>query len=309
MSVQDLLPVLVTGASGTIGGRVVHQFLAAGRPVRAGDLTPVGLRPGRLPAPASPGDPDHAVGATSRPDAVRFDYTDPATWRDAFAGVEVMFCMRPPQLSNVGRDIIPALAAARAAGVRHVVLLSLQGADRIKVVPHAKIETWLRGSGMAWTFVRPSFFCENLTAALAPDIRERDEIVVPAGTGAVSFVAADDVAAVVAAALSDPAGHAGRAWTPTGPKPWRYGEVAQVLSTTLSRPIRYRKPGAIAYARHARSALGMPWPMVAVTTGIHTTARLGLASGVTGDVAAVTGREPLDLPDCVRANVDAWRRP
>lgn len=283
--------VLVTGASGTIGRRVATQLAAAGLPIRAGDVAPHTIpRPG--------------VEAF---EAVRFDFTDPASYDGAFRGVEVMFCMRPPQLSNIRRDIVPALAAARALGVRHVVLLSLQGADRIKVVPHAKMESWLRDSGMTWTFVRPSFFMENLTGALAADIRERDAIVVPAGTGATSFVAADDVAAVAAAALIDPARHAGRAWTPTGTRAWRYDEVAAVLTAVLGRPIRYEGPGALRYVRHARNTLGMPWPMVAVTTGIFSTARFGQASGVTSDVAAVTGHQPVELPDWAAANAEAWR--
>ena len=57
--------------------------------------------------------------------------------------------MRPPQLSDISRDMAPSLQAAEGAGVAHMVLLSLQGADTNKVVPHAKIKAWLRDSGLA----------------------------------------------------------------------------------------------------------------------------------------------------------------
>jgi uncharacterized protein YbjT (DUF2867 family) len=219
-----------------------------------------------------------------------------------------MFLMRPPQIGNVRRDMAPFLEAARAAGVRHVVLLSLQGADRIPVTPHAQLEKWLRASDLAWTFVRPSFFIQNLTTTHAVDIRDRGQIIVPAGNGRTAFVDAQDVAAVAAAALLDPAAHAGRAWTPTGPQALTYDEVADVLTDVLHRPIRYTRPGLLRYARHAHDRLRMPWPMAAVTCAIYTTARLGLAAGLTDDVRVVTGRAPADLRAVATRERDAWTR-
>jgi uncharacterized protein YbjT (DUF2867 family) len=284
-------PILVTGATGTIGRQVLVGLLADGVPVRAAVADPAGL-------------------AQDLPDvpAVRFDFTDPVTWPEAFDGVEVMFLMRPPQLANIARDMAPALAAARDAGVAHTVLLSLQGAEGNRVVPHAKIEAWLRASGRDWTFVRPSFFMENLSGVHAPDIRDRDEITVPAGRGATSFVAAADVAAVAVAALLDPDGHRNRAWTPTGPAALTYAEVADVLAAELGRPIRYSRPGALRYARHAHQHLGMPVGMVGVTTAIYTVARLGRASGLTDDVRQVTGREPTTFAAWAHQHRDIWAR-
>lgn len=167
----------------------------------------------------------------------------------------------------------------------------------------------MRDSGLDWTFVRPSFFMEYLTTTHGSDIRNRDTIMVPAGKGATAFVAATDVAAVAAAALLDPAAHRGCAWTPTGPAALTYDEVATILTDVLGRPIRYARPGALRYARHARSRLGLPLGMVAVTTAIYTVARLGRAAGLTDDVRTVTGRAPVCFRDWARAHKDAWDRP
>ena len=286
-------PILVTGALGTIGRRITAALVAEGRAVRAADLDPVAVR-------SALGDGVTAVG---------FDFTDPATWASAFNGVREMFLMRPPQLSNISRDMVPALVAARDAGVQHTVLLSLQGAESNKVVPHAKIEAWLRASGRDWTFVRPSFLMENLSGVHAPDIRDRDEIVVPAGQGATSFVAAHDVAAVATAALLDPVAHRNRAWTPTGPAALTYEQVAAILSAELDRPIRYRRLGALRYFRHARRKLGMPTAMAGVTTAMYTVARLGRAGGLTDDVQQVTGRPPLGFAEWAHLQRAAWERP
>ncbi len=279
-------PILVTGATGRVGGFVARILADAGTPVRAA-LT----------------NPDRAASGPWA-EGVRFSFTDAETWPATFAGVERMFLMRPPQIGNVRRDMLPALEAARAAGVRRVVFLSLQGADRIPIAPHRKVEQWLESSGMEWTFVRAAFFMENLSTTHAADIRDRDEIPVPAGNGRTAFVAARDVAAVAAIALLSE-GHAERAYTPTGPVALTYTDVAAILSDVLGRPVRYTAPGPLTYWRHARAG-GMPRGMAAVTLAIYTTARFGLAAGLTDDVLRVTGQPPMDFRTFAQRERAAW---
>lgn len=290
-------PVLVTGATGNVGRPVVEALVAAGVPVRAAAGSAVGLA----------GLGDNASLRQRGIDPVVLDFTDSATWAGAYDGVERMFLLRPPHLGKPKTQMLPSLEAAKAAGVRHIVLLSLQGAEGNRFVPHAALESWLRASGLSWTFVRASFFMQNLTTTHLTDIRDRDEIMVPAGRGATAFVDAADVGAVAAAALLDPERHRNCAWTPTGPAALTYTEIAQTLSDTLGRPIRYPSPGALRYARHARRTLHMTWGMVAVTTAIYTVARLGKAGGLTDDVHQVTGRDPISFETFAHTHADAWR--
>ncbi|WP_432558191.1 NmrA family NAD(P)-binding protein [Granulicoccus sp. GXG6511] len=279
------MTILVTGATGRVGRIVARELVAAGERVR-------------LAARRPDGDGDRHQ--------VALDFTEPATWPAAFDGVRALFLVRPPAIGNVRRDLLPAMAAARDAGVEHVVFLSLQGVEKLRGAPHALVERWLAESGMSWTFVRASFFHQNLLTPHGSDIRDRDELVVPAGTGRTAFVDAEDVGAVAAAALLNPGAHAERAWTVTGSRALDYHQVVEVLSAELGRPIRYREPSVARYVRHARRHLDMPWPMVAVTTAIYTSARLGLAAGLTDDVETVLGRAPIDLADFARRERAAW---
>jgi uncharacterized protein YbjT (DUF2867 family) len=283
-------PVLVTGATGNVGRQVVRLLLAAGEPVRA--------------AARSRSAVVEAFGDTV--EAVALDFTDPGTWDAAYIGVRRMFLLRPPHLARPRTQMVPSLERAGAVGVEHMVLLSLQGAERNPVVPHAALERWLRRSGLSWTFVRASFFMQNLTTVHVTDIRDRDQIVVPAGGGATAFVDAHDVAAVAAAAVLDPAEHRDRAWTPTGPQALTYAEVAASLSRALGRPITYTRPGVLTYARHAQTVLGMPTGMVLVTTAIYTAARLGRADGLTNDVSTVLGRPPVSFDEFAHRERSAW---
>ena len=282
------MTILVTGATGNVGSLVFALLSEQGLPTRAA------MR--------------DAGAAGGSGDRVVFDFVDSSTWGAAFAGITTLFLMRPPAITNIERDIIPALEAARSAGVRHVVFMSLQGAERIRVVPHAKIETWLRGSGMSWTFLRPSFFMQNLSTTHATAIRDLSEIVVPAGRGRTAFVDVVDVSAVAVEALRQPEHHMDQVWTPTGAAADSYDEVASVLTIELGRRIRYTRPGLWRYARHARGTLAMPWGLVAVTAAIYTTARLGLAAGLTDDVRTVTGHPPGTLAAFARRERAAWIR-
>src|SRR4051794_3647177 len=210
-------PILVTGAGGNVGRPLVRELVASGLPVRA---------------VVQPGSEGRSTAELAGSEVVAFDFTQPATWGPAFDGVRTMFLLRPPQLSRVQRDLLPAVEQAARTGLKHVVFLSLQGADRNRVVPHAKVEAALRASALDWTFVRPSFFMQNLTTTHRSDVVD-GHLVVPAGGGRTAFVDALDVAAVAAAGLRDPAAHVGKAWTPTGPEALTYGAVAAELSQAL----------------------------------------------------------------------------
>ena len=279
--------ILVTGATGTVGAEVVRLLTAGGSAVRAASraarrAAASGDAPGDVPGAATP---------------VVLDFHDPATFRDALDGVDRVFLVRPPALADVRRWMVPFLAAARAAGVSHVVFLSLLGAERNPVVPHRRLERELEARGPAYTFLRASFFMQNLLTTHLDDVR-RGELVVPAGRGRTSFVDARDVAAAAVQALTTP-GHDRRAYALTGGEALTYDEVAATLSAELRRPVAYRRPSLARFVRHMRGA-GHPADFVLVTAAIYTAARLGLAARVTDDLPRLLGRAPIALREFVR---------
>jgi uncharacterized protein YbjT (DUF2867 family) len=283
-------PILVTGATGTTGRALVEELRALGAPVRLAVREPLAAL--------------SALGSPPGVEAVRLDLKDASTF-GAFSGVDRMFLLRPPAISDVKGVIVPALASASGAGVRHVVFLSIQGAERNALVPHHRIEAALRAGPMDWTFVRASYFMQNLSTTHAADIRERDEVFVPAGRRSrTAHVDARDVAAVAARALVEP-GHAGRAHEPTGPEAITYDECASAITAAIGRPVRYADPAVWTYWRRMRRR-GMPAGMVAVTLGIYTAARLGLAGHVTDDVERVTGVPPRSFARFAADSAASW---
>jgi uncharacterized protein YbjT (DUF2867 family) len=94
--------------------------------------------------------------------------------------VDSLFLMRPPALTDTKRYINPLIDAAQQAGVQHIVFLSLLGAEKLSWVPHRHVETYLQGSGVAWTLLRAGFFMQNLSTIHRDQIRADKEILVPA---------------------------------------------------------------------------------------------------------------------------------
>lgn len=281
--------VLVTGASGNVGAPLVD--LLAGSPDAA---VRIGVRD---PKKAQPRD-----GGRVAP--VAFDFMEPATYGPALAGVDKLFLLRPPAVSDVQRYLLPVVDAARRAGVRHIVYLSVAGAGTVRVLPHYRVERHIEASGVPYTFLRAGFFMQNLSTTHRDDIRERGEIMVPAGRGKTAFIDTRDIAAVAARALLDP-GHEGQAYHLTGVEALDFHEVAALFTDVLGRPVRYPDPSILRFALRCHQR-GVPPAFIAMMVAIYMPTRFGLAAAITPDTARVLGRPPTSMRAFIADHRQAW---
>jgi uncharacterized protein YbjT (DUF2867 family) len=271
--------VLVTGATGTVGRHVVDELTA-----REGPEQDLRIR-------VAVRDPDDAAERFDADEFVAFDLEKPETWGETLADVDGAFLLRPPTVDT--DDVTAFVDALGGVGVEHVTYLSTLGAEKNVLIPHHRIEKRIAESGVDYTFLRASFFMQNLTEVHGREIRERGEIAVPAGDGETSFVDARDLGAVAATVLTEP-GHRNRSYDLTGSEALTYREVARVLSDVTGREVRYRSPSVPAFVAHRRD-LGDPLPFALLMVAIYGTARLGLAGRVTDAVERLLGRPPRDL--------------
>lgn len=281
-------PILVIGALGNVGSEVVKYLCQKGQKIRAADRDSKRL--------------EEKFGDSI--ETVRFDFLDPKTYSETFAGVEKMFLMRPPQLANIKRDMLPAMKAAKQAGVKYVVFLSIIGVEGAKFVPHYKVETFLREKGFQTTFLRCSFFMQNLNTTHRNEIRERNEIFVPVGNAKTSFIDVRDIGAVAAQCLSVE-GHTGRNYDLTGTDALDYYQAARILSKTLGREIRYCNPDPLTFfletIKHGSSV-----PYAFVVTGLYLSTRFGMAKPVTNEVERLIGRKPISFQQYTEDYKEAW---
>lgn len=177
--------------------------------------------------------------------------------------------------------------------MQHIVKLSVLGADGeafalAKV--HRPVERAIESSGMAWTFLRPNSFMQNVVTYMAQTIRTEAAFYSASGEGRISHVDVRDIVAVAVKALIETT-HEGRAYTLTGPEALTYHELATELSQVLGRPISHisLSPSDL---RSGMLADGMPEEIVDRMLDLERFFREGQASRITNDIKQVTGRDP-----------------
>ncbi|MDA0563785.1 NAD(P)H-binding protein [Streptomonospora sp. S1-112] len=276
------MTILVTGATGNTGRPLVAALRERGADVRA-----AARRPG--------------------PGGVPFDWADPRTHTPALAGAEAVYLVPPPLTLDPMPLVGPFLAAARAAGVRRVVLLGslaeLPGAPGV-----AELGRAVR-SFPEWVVLRPSGFMQNFTGAhpVAAGIRERGEIRSATGQGRLGWIDAADIAAVAAEVLSAPGPVAGE-HVLTGPEALGYTEAAAVIAEVTGRPVRHT-PAPVAELVARNVAAGMPEPFAAALVGVDTAIAEGREDRVTDTVHRLTGRPPRPFRDFASAHRTEWTTP
>lgn len=200
-------PILVVGATGKTGSRVVSKLEEKGVAVRRG----------------------------SRSAEIPFDWEAPATWAPALSGVAKAYVTYFPDLAFPGAvETLEAFTkAAAASGLEHIILLSGRGEH------HARLgEEVVRASGIPFTIVRAAWFAQNFSEGYLRDPILAGVLPMPGGDVAEPIIDIDDIADVVVAALTED-GHTGELYEVTGPRPMTFAEMAGALSEATGRPIQH----------------------------------------------------------------------
>ena len=217
--------ILVTAATGTVGGEVVAQLHSAGVPVRAAT---------RSPAAAHFPDTVEVAGA---------DLADAASLGTASKGIDAVFLVWP--FTTV--EDAPAALDAIASHTRRVVYLSSAGGQRPEPqgMFHADMEHLIAKSELEWTFLRPSGFASN-TLMWADQIRRDGVVRWPFGAAARSLIHERDFADAAVRTLTED-GHVGAQHVLTGPELITQAEQVRAIGEAISRPTRWEEtpPGAI----------------------------------------------------------------
>lgn len=288
--------ILVTGATGNVGIETLSALASLGN---SNPESAVRIR-------AAIRNPDSYVPPSNRVEAVRFDFLDSSGWDAALDGIDTVFLIRPPAISNIDATLGPFIDQLAKSGIRKVVFLSLQGVEGMPYVPHYKVEERIRIAAIPFVFLRPSFFMQNLSTTHRREIAQDDEIFVPAGRGKTNFIDVRDIGEVAAKVLLE-AGHEGQAYELTGGESLDYFQIATILSEILERPIRYSKPSSIHFLARALRR-GQHFNFALVQAGIYLAAALGKADRTTDTFERLMDRPARDFRTFATDMRDAWAR-
>jgi len=291
-----MMTILITGATGTVGSNVVKRL--------AGN-TQITVRAACRSAASA--EELRRLNVTP----VDFDFEQPDLVATALRGVDKVFMVVPAIRDQVGVSS-RFLEIATAAGVSHIVKQSALECDKEPTIAfgraHRDVERVLAASQLAWTVLRPNNFMDNFLGirhgAFAPD--EAGAIRLPWGTGACSFIAADDIAAVAAKVLLE-AGHTGKTYELTGPDALRIDQVAEIMTSATGLPFSYVDvPEEV--ARRAMLETRMPAPVIDGVLELHALGRAGRAAVVTSAVAELIGAPARGFGTFARAYAATWRK-
>ena len=268
-------PILVLGAHGKTGRRVVERLRARGLPTR------VGSRSGEPP----------------------FDWEDRATWAPALRGVESVYVTYYPDLAVPGANEAVGSFADLAVknGVPRLVLLAGRGEPEAEQAEQA-----VRDSGAELTIVRATWFMQNFSETYWLEMVQSGEVALPAGDIAEPFVDADDIADVAVAALTED-GHVGELYELTGPRLLTFAEAIGEIGQAIRRDVRY-VPIPLEEFAAAMAEQDVPGEVIDLVTYVFGEVLDGRNAHLTDGVQRALGREPRDFREYARdaAATGAW---
>jgi uncharacterized protein YbjT (DUF2867 family) len=280
--------VLITGATGDVGSRVVHRLLQRGERPR------IFVRDEEK-ARALFGD---------RVDVRTGDLAEPSSLASALQGIETFY------LVNVGPEIPhrdkAAAHLARAARVKRLVKLSSMDVQHGLAIGawHEHGEAAIRATQIPFTFVQPTGFMSNLLA-WARSIRLEGIVRSSTGDGRRAFIHSDDIAAVsVAAMLSEE--YIGRSLPITGPRALTFGEVTAAIAAAIGEPLKYQ-PITDEEAGDRYSKVSGSLEETKAHVALWRAIREGRLATVTDSLKHILGREPIAIEQWVLENAASFR--
>lgn len=279
--------ILITGATGNIGRELIPLLLKSGQSIRV--LVRDERKVAQLEACVK-----RVVG----------DLDKPETLVPAVEGVEELFL-----ITYETQQDINVIEAAKRAGVQHIVKLSTLEATEHKIKVgkwHYEREELIRASGLEWTFLRPGMFMSNTIEWWAETIKGQGSVFFPGGKkGKVAPVDPRDVAAVAALALTQPV-HSRKAYELTGSELFTIGEMVQVISHALGKPIQYVDIPPIA-AKLFMLKTGMDKVLVNALMEMLASLRKNEGAIIADAVQRVTGHPPRTFEAWCHEHIEAFQ--
>ena len=266
-------PILVTGATGMTGSRVLARLHDRGVAVRA----------------------------ASRSSEWKFDWSEPDTWDTVLEGAGSVYVVQ----NDVDPRTPAFVARAVTHGVERIVQLSARGIDQPgyfegmeEASSHLRAEEAVKASGLEWTVLRPGWFAQNFNEGLLADGVRSGLLRLPTGDGAATWIDARDIADVAVAALTE-SGHHGRIYELSGHRALTVAEAVAEVAEALGQPVRYEP---VSTEEYVNELLRQGWPkegaqeMVSALSAV----RRSLEAKVSPGVQEALGREPRDFSEFVK---------
>lgn len=225
---------------------------------------------------------------------VHFDFEDIDTFDNALSGVDKVFLLRPPHISDIETYFRPLIAKIKEKKINQIVFLSVQGAEKSKVIPHNKIERLINEYQLDFIFLRPSYFMQNLTTTLMKDIQLKREIILPAGKAKFNWVDIENIGEIGAILLHKFKNYKNQAIEITGLENEDFEKVTKMINASIENPIVYKNVNPISFYR-IKKREGMVKGMIIIMMLLHFLPRFQKEPRISNFYEQLTGKKPTDL--------------
>lgn len=223
-----------------------------------------------------------------------FDFDDFDTFDHAFNDIDKIFLLRPPHISDVDTYFKPLISKIKEKNIKKIVFLSVQGAEKSKIIPHNKIERLIIKNGLDFIFLRPGYFMQNLTTNLIGDIKTKREIILPAGKAKFNWIDIENIGEVGAILLDKFDDYKNQAIDITGLENENFEKVTELINSSVDDPIRYKNVNPLKFYR-IKKRDGMVKGMIIVMILLHFLPRFQKEPKISDFYERLTGKEPTDL--------------
>ena len=278
------MKIAITGATGQLGRLVIASLRGK---VPASDIVALA----RTPAKAAD------LGVTVR----AADYARPETLEPALAGIDTLLLISSSEVGQRAAQHANVIAAARKAGVQHIVYTSLLHADTSVLnlaEEHRQTEAMLEDSGIPHTLLRNGWYTENYLASVPPAL-QHGAFIGSAGEGRIASAARADYAEAAAVALTTP-GQAGKVYELAGDDSYTLTEFAAELSRQSGKPVPYVNLPEADY-KAALFGAGLPEPIADLLADSDVGASKGGLFDDQRQLSALIGRPTTSLATLMQA--------
>ena len=221
----------------------------------------------------------------------QFDFLDPKSYNSVLSDCDILFLLRPPQISEVEKYFEPIINSCKVKGVKHIVFLSVQGVEKSKIIPHHKIEKLIVESKIPFTFLRPAYFIQNFTTTLRNDLINRKRIYLPAGSAKFTLVDVRDIGAVSATILTNISQHINKLYELTCKEKLTFKQMAKTLTSNLGIKIQFKSPNLVSFFLTKRKEK-TPTMLILVMIMLHYFPRFQKEPEITDWIKKIINRQP-----------------
>ena len=283
-----MLNILITGATGNVGIEVIKSLQELQQPLKI----VAGVRDTIT---------DGSILKGYNIDLIKFDIIDSSTFAAAFKNTDIIFLLRPPQISEIKKHFVPLIQSTMKANIKHIVFLSVQGVEKSNIIPHHKIEKLIVESKIPYTFLRPAYFMQNFTTTLSNDLLNKRRIYLPAGNAKFTLVDVRDIGRVAAVVLTNTATHINKSYELTSNKRLSFYEMADKLGKGLGVKIKYESPNLLHFYLAKRKE-NTPFLLIIVLIMLHFFPQFQKDPAVTKCIKQLTGNEPVSFEIFIKDN-------